>query len=331
MGYRVVNCIVRIIKLQCKCYLCLGCSYISGCNNRLLEVYLLNFDSIKKYKYRAIFILYFFMNKLRIHNYIFDRPYFRSSKKKPLLIFFVLFIGIYCNGHTQTYFGFRAGLNASKASFDNEVYKDFYKTKIKPGFTVGALLLFENKEKYGLYTEFNYSLRGKSIESSANDYETNKAMYHFLEIPVLFRVKFKKPKYDWFLQLGPEIKQWLGGKGTFEVYEPDRDIITAYNYTINFLEPRTTSDYMNVKAPNLLQLGLSIGGGLIWDMKNGNYVSFDMRFTIGHTFMGGYESGSIPNIGLVDNFEYTDNVLSLSAVYYFDILEKIRLSKNKYR
>jgi hypothetical protein len=47
--------------------------------------------------------------------------------------------------------------------------------------------------------------------------------------------------------------------------------------------------------------------------------------------MGGYESGSIPNIGLVDNFEYTNNVLSVSAVYYFDILEKMRLSKNKYR
>ena len=57
----------------------------------------------------------------------------------------------------------------------------------------------------------------------------------------------------------------------------------------------------------------------------------DLRYTLGHTYMGGFESGSIPNIALVDNFEHTNNVFSISAVYYFDILEKSRLSKNKYR
>ena len=174
-------------------------------------------------------------------------------------------------------------------------------------------------------------MKGKSVVSHANDYETNNATYQYLEFPVLFRVKFKQQKFDWFLQLGPEINYWLGGKGAFEVYEPDRDVISTYEYTVNLGEQKNSSDYLNVEDANRIQLGLALGGGLIWDLKNGNYISFDARYTFGHTYMGGYETASIPNIGLVDNLEYTNNVASISAVYYFDIMEKIRLSKNKYR
>ena len=82
---------------------------------------------------------------------------------------------------------------------------------------------------------------------------------------------------------------------------------------------------------NRLQLGLALGSGFTWDLKNGNYISLDLRYTFGHTFIGGFESASLPNIGLVDNMEHTNNVASVSAVYYFDIREKARLSKNKYR
>lgn len=255
--------------------------------------------------------------------------------KKILLIkvlsIFVLLTFVSNKGMTQTFFGFKGGANVTNISFDSETYKKFYDTKFTPGFSAGAVFLIENKEKYGLYTEFLYSMKGKSVVSHANDYETNNATYQYLEFPVLFRVKFKQQKFDWFLQLGPEINYWLGGKGAFEVYEPDRDVISTYEYTVNLGEQKNSSDYLNVEDANRIQLGLALGGGLIWDLKNGNYISFDARYTFGHTYMGGYETASIPNIGLVDNLEYTNNVASISAVYYFDIMEKIRLSKNKYR
>jgi len=77
-------------------------------------------------------------------------------------------------------------------------------------------------------------------------------------------------------------------------------------------------------------LGLCFSGGMTWKLKNANYLAVDVRYSMGHTYKGGYESASIPNIGLVENFEYTNDVLSASLVYYFDILEKLRLSKNKY-
>lgn len=248
-----------------------------------------------------------------------------------LIIASAFFICAFSDGFSQTFFGFKAGANATKISFDNDVYKKFYDTNFKPGFTAGAVFLIENKEKYGLYTEFLYSVKGKSVDSHANDYETNKAYYQYLDFPVMFRVKFNQPKFMWFLQLGPELSYWLSGKGAFEVYEPDRDVITTYEYTVNFGEQKNTADYLNVQNANRLQLGLAFGGGLIWDLKNGNYLSMDLRYSFGHTYMGEYKGASIPNIGLVDNMEYTNNVASVSVVYYFDIAEKMRLSKNKYR
>lgn len=255
----------------------------------------------------------------------------KDTLKIQYLSAVIFFISIATVGYAQTFFGVKAGANANKISFENDVYKDYYSTKIRPGFTAGAVFLIENKEKYGLYTELLYSMKGKHVVSRANDYESHRASYHYVDLPIMFRVRFNQPKFSWFLQLGPEVNYWLGGKGVFEKYEPDRDIITRYEYEINFDDPKNEFGYMNVQEENRLQIGLALGGGLIWKLKNANYLALDMRFSYGHTYMGGFESGSIPNIGLFDNFEHTNNVLSVSAVYYFDILEKVRLSKNKYR
>lgn len=245
---------------------------------------------------------------------------------------FMIIVGTSGLGFSQTFFGFKAGVNANNISFADEDYKKFYDTKYTLGYTAGAVLLIENKEKYGLYTEFLYSVKGKSVDSNnADHYETNIASYQYLDFPVMFRVKFKQPNFNWFVQLGPELSYWLAGKGAFKVYEQDRDIYTTYEYTVNFGEPKTTTDYLNVEEANRFQVGLGVGGGAIWDFKNGNYLSLDLRYTFGHTYVGEYESASIPNIGLVDNLEYTNNVASVSVVYYFDIMEKMRLSKNKYR
>jgi hypothetical protein len=234
-------------------------------------------------------------------------------------------------GYSQAFFGFKAGGNANMITYDQDVYKKFYSTDVGFGYTGGVVFLYENKEKYSLYTEFLYTQIAKSIKSDANDYETQTARYNYLDVPVMFRIKFKQRYFDWFLMLGPQLSYWLGGKGEFEVYDPSRDEFNTYPYTVNFGEVNPETNYLNVTDANRLQLSFSIGGGLIWELDNANFISFDARFSLGNTYVGGYEAGSLPNVGLVDNLEYTNNVLTLSAVYYFNILEKIKLSKNKYK
>jgi hypothetical protein len=255
----------------------------------------------------------------------------RSLKVRFFLLGSIALVSLYSDANSQAFLGLRAGANANKIAFDNEIYKKFYDTGFRFGYTGGVVFLYEAKEKYGLYTEFLYSQKGKYIESRANDYLTNVADYQYFDMPVLFRVRFKQPKFDWFLMLGPEFNYWLGGNGAFEVYDPGRDEITRYEYEINFGETSGSSDILNVEEANRLQISFSVGAGFVWKLQNANYVSFDMRFSLGNTYIGGYQNTSIPNIALVDNLEYTNNILSLSAVYYVDILEKLRLSKNKYR
>jgi hypothetical protein len=256
----------------------------------------------------------------------------KTINKIKLFGVFLFVTNFLSEGYAQTYFGFKAGANATMSSFDNENYQKFYDTKIKPGFTAGAVFIIENKKKqFGLYTDISYSQIGKSVVSHANDYETNEATYQYIDIPIMFRKKFEQQKFNWFLQFGPQASYWLSGKGVFNVYQQDRDAITVYEYKLNFGEPENSFDNMYVTEANRLQIGLAVGGGLIWDLKNGNYISFDMRYSFGHTYMGGFESGTITNLGLTDNFEVTNNVLAISAIYYLDIMEKFRLSKNKYR
>lgn len=233
--------------------------------------------------------------------------------------------------HGQAFIGVRAGANVNKHKFDQEVYKKFYDTQFRPGYTGGLVFLYENKDKYGLYTEFLYSQKGKYVESRANDYVSNVSDYQYLDFPILFRVKFKQPKFNWYLMMGPELNYWLGGNGVFKVYDPSRDEITSYSYTINFEETSGSSEYLNVEEANRLQISFSVGAGMLWKLENANYLSLDFRFSYGNTYIGGYESASIPNIALVDNLEYTNNILAVSAVYYVDIMEKLRLSKNKFR
>lgn len=252
------------------------------------------------------------------------------SKHFFIIVFFVL-IGGYIQVDAQSYFGFKAGANTTKISYDSDVYKKFYDTKFSPGYTVGAVFLMKNKELFGFYTEFLYSVKGKNVKSRANDYNTNIAKMQYLDLPVMFRVNFSEQKFGWFLQIGPELNYWLGGRGAFEVYEPNRDIFTRYEYKINFGEPKNTVDYLNVEDANRFQIGFAFGAGFTWDLQNANYIALDLRYSLGNTFHGGYETASIPNIGLEDNFEYTNNTISVSAVYYFNIIEKAKLSKNQYR
>ena len=98
---------------------------------------------------------------------------------------FIFFISINITGQAQTFFGLKAGANATRVKFESDVYEKHYDVNIKPGFTAGAVFLIENKEKYGLYAEFLYSMKGKSVDSHANNYVSNVAYYHYLDFPVL--------------------------------------------------------------------------------------------------------------------------------------------------
>jgi hypothetical protein len=250
--------------------------------------------------------------------------------KKVSLTIIAAFISI-C-GYSQIYLGLKAGGNATKSVFeDEETYNNFNESFFKPGFTAGGMFYIENKKRYGLCIEALYSVKGRKVESKANSYEKNSATYSYLDFPLLFRVNFPTRYFKWYLNAGPEVNYWLRGKGAFEVFDASRSVTTVYDYEVNFGEPKTSLDYLNVSEAERLQFSFAFGGGFIWELKSADYVSLDFRFSLGHTFMGDRAGSSIPNIGQTENFESTNNVISVSGVYYIDLMKKMTFWKNKYR
>ena len=251
---------------------------------------------------------------------------------KRCLVFFIVLCSSFM-AFGQVEIGLRVGANASRSIFDDDVYKEFQDSKYKLGFLGGIVAIFENNknDKYALQTEFYYSKIGRHVVSSGNTFAENTATYDYLNLPVMFRMRFKYQYIDWYLLFGPQLNYWLGGKGVFDTYDGSRDVINSYSYKINFDEPIDDIEYINMASTNRLQLGLSVGIGLLYEINDADRVALDLRYYFGHTYMGERQGGEIPVLGLTDNFESTNQSLELTLIYTVDIFTKIRYMKNKYK
>ncbi len=251
--------------------------------------------------------------------------------KRSLVLFIFLLPGV--SGFCQIEMGLRLGANVSRSVFDSDTYKKFNPSKFKIGYQAGVVFVFENPkmEKYALQTEFYYSTIGRKIDSRANDFTENIATYRYIHWPMMFRMRFKSQGFDFYALLGPQVSYWFGGKGVYKVYDPNYRLTATYDYKINFDEPIQDYGYMNVSEYNRLQLGITFGGGVLYEINDVDRVAFDLRYYIGHTFLGIENGGYIPFKGLEDNFESTNHSIELSVIYTFDIYDKLRHMRNKYK
>jgi hypothetical protein len=235
------------------------------------------------------------------------------------------FVFLFNNGvDAQVYLGVTAGPNFGKCTFENETYKNYHESAWAPGFTGGLVLNIEKERKYGLTIQFLYSSKGRIINSSANDYEKNRASYGYLDFPALFRWYFNQGHSRWYLNAGPEINWWISGKGYVDVYNAERKDMITYDYKINLHGTNSSFEYMNVTDPNRVQVSVGVGGGFQWELNDAGYIGVDLRASLGQSFWGPYNGGEIPQIAIKDNFEYNNNMFIFSVVYVIDPIGKRR-------
>lgn len=247
---------------------------------------------------------------------------------RVILFIFLLFLNAQFVS-AQIELGVKAGVNASRSIFDDDYYKQVTTSKYKPGYFVGLVGIFNNSEneKYALQTELVYARIGrkvKNIEEQKPNITINKASYDYLQLPIMFVIRFKQSQFDWYVQLGPQINYWFGGRGTYGVFDPNRQTINEYNYRLNFKEPKDDFDYMNVSDFNRFQLGLSVGAGIVREINETDNMTIGLRYYFGHSYLGVEDGGEIPNASLFDNFESTNQTLELSVAYTFDFYEKMK-------
>ena len=129
--------------------------------------------------------------------------------------------------------GLKAGFNTYKSRFNFKEDEDIFDQKVKMGFQIGGAFDMPLKEMIHFYSELYYSHKGKKtliLESGL----TNDATYHFIEMPILVRLKFNAGKVPsgplkWHFDIGPSISYWISGKGNLYADGPDN------KYKIEFL------------------------------------------------------------------------------------------------
>lgn len=202
-------------------------------------------------------------------------------------------------------------------SFGDKDEKQTFSRGLIPGFSGSLLVSFPLKKNFDLFLEGGYSRKGRKLKFN-NDEWTNRSTYNFIDLNMLLRrsYKFKLDKdvpSFFFFNLGPEVSYWLSGKG--------KTIVTdiGYDYTIVFNKP-PDGDFkkMYMNDVNRWLFGIGLGVGLKAPVSKNQYITTELRFSSGHTFLGKKDSSHIEILTYQDTMLTNLKAISLSVSYSLD-------------
>ncbi len=243
-----------------------------------------------------------------------------------LSIIILIFLGF--STQAQTYLGARLGPNMSRSAFSDKVYNSYNQSLFSPGFTGGIMVINETSDLVGIQTDISYSMKRRFVKNSSNDFQTNKATYHHIDMPILFRLKFKSRNLSYYFLGGPELSYWLAGNGRIGTFDFNDGFTTNYDYDIRFSGEPDLRTSLVVNEPNRFHIGLSAGVGWSFSINDVDYFGVEVRYTMGHTNLGAESGGETP-AGVIENFESTNRVFSVTGIYYFNMRERFKVIRRK--
>ena len=230
-------------------------------------------------------------------------------------------------GTAQFYIGPKAGIQVFKPFFSSGEEREGESYNPKIGLNLGMAAVLEVKENFALNFEIAYSQKGKEVRGGLDAGLKHDVTYNHIDFPLLFTRRFNashggNKSYQWYVNAGPNISYWIGGSGRLSSSELLlEEGIERVDYDIVFDQPSFDNDQANINYPNRWQLGLNLGGGMIFQPDKGNLLIVDFRLEMGSTFVGREDSSvDFP----VSIFAYSDNLravnggLKVSVAYLFD-------------
>ncbi len=236
--------------------------------------------------------------------------------------------GIFSNILGKLYFGPKAGVHAYKSIFrdDNPLLLDTalnLKSSYKFGYSTGLVLTYHVSDRFSVHSELYYSREGKKFSGGFEGKFSNNAIYHNIDFPILFRISFERKVYDWFLSVGPNFSYWLGGNGIIKSDELSEFFIDQSEYKILFRNPgKEEVDgklAVNLEEPNRIQVGLTFGVGAFFHTLPGQHIMVDLRYEIGHSFLGKDENVDVGIAEYFENFKSATRLMSVNFGYVFEI------------
>lgn len=252
------------------------------------------------------------------------------------LIAFLLTVTI-CQA--QYWIGPKVGYHYTVHDYQDDLYLDNYKNSNDHNYEIGLVVTYTASDRYAVHGELFYEQIGNRVKSlEDNFFVDSRSTYRFLSFPILWRVSMGHSPVHWYLNAGPKVSLWMGGKGNIE-YTNDGsqslDGIERVDYNVVFIR-RNASGIENgkyfVNESNRLQYALTVGGGFYLDLANGARLMIDARYNWGHSNMGFNvdtrkadgrtilvgNNTDIPFAGYQENYEYSHTSMSFSIAYMFE-------------
>ncbi len=226
-------------------------------------------------------------------------------------------------------YGVKGGLQYSWARLDDPTQQGVVSNNPIPGFNIGLVAAFEVKKRYFLHTELLYSTKGKNVLGITDASLTNRVIYRYIDLPMLYNIQFKKTlnsatlkQFKWYIGAGPIFSYWLGGSGTVNNSELEENGIPAIDYKLKFGSRGDDLREINtvyVSDANRLQVGFNVGGGILFEPVSGRKIMIDARLEIGHSWLGKKNSTDyVLPATYKDNLQSSNMGLRLSCAYLFE-------------
>ncbi|MEX2233153.1 MAG: outer membrane beta-barrel protein [Cyclobacteriaceae bacterium] len=224
-------------------------------------------------------------------------------------------------------FGVKGGAQLSWARSDDPQFRKQVKIRPMPGYNAGFVLSFKVKDRYFLHTEYLFSTKGKVVRGRIDKVLEDRITYNYIEVPILYNIHFKGSlggtrRFKWHAGAGPLFSYWLGGKGWIHADEFEENEFPPFDYKIRFGERgEDIKDYdiIYIKDAKRLQLGFTLGGAILLEPSNSGKVMVDLRFELGHTWLGTPTSADyVLPVTYDDNLKARNMGLRFSVMYLFE-------------
>jgi len=235
--------------------------------------------------------------------------------------------------------GVKGGPQLSWVKSDDPAFRKKVKIQPVPGFNAGLVASFKVKDRFFLHTEYLFSTKGKRNRGRIDKILDDKITYNYFEVPILYNIHFKGSvgsdrQFKWYAGAGPLFSYWLSGKGRINSDEFAENNFPPFDYKIRFGERGEDigeTYIIYVKDVKRLQLGFNIGGGILLEPANTGKIMVDMRFELGHTWMGTPTSADyVLPVTYDDNLKSRNMGLRFSVMYLLETnLDKKVRNKGK--
>ncbi len=254
---------------------------------------------------------------------------------KSLTLFLAIIASFVSYG--QYWFGPKIGVSYIDHVYQDKTYeRDSFNVDTNINMQYGFAFSYSATDKYSVYGELVYERVGKTLRDKETDGDLvlSKMTNHFISAPVMLRITLGKVPFHYFINGGPRLSYWVGGSGRHELAAFEEFLIDEdgnplpIEYTLKFdSDNASPGDFSTalVDRPNRLQFGLTLGGGVYFDLASGSRLQLDFRYTWVHSNMA---TNSNRDTNLIrgapgdldfyrENMEYYHNIATLGVAYMF--------------